>query len=101
MATKQSEKLGEQGRLALGRYGLRILGAAATSVAGEYFCAIQALESSVVDFTSGDASNRDPDGYPTGGDTTINNLAIPAGTIIYGYLTDITVDSGNVVAYLG
>lgn len=75
-----------------GQYGHRILSAAETSVAGEYFFAIIALQDAVVDYTS--SPNQG------GGDTTITNLTLNKGCSIYGRLTTITVDSGECVAYL-
>lgn len=76
--------------LSFGQYGLRIL--TSTSAAGEYFCALYALEGSQVDFTNNSINSE--------GDTTVSNLSIPSGGMIYGKFSDITVDSGTVVGYL-
>lgn len=75
-------------KLTFGSYGLRIL--TTTSVAGEEFGCIYATEASQIDFT-----NTTP--Y---GDTTITDLVLPAGGVIYGNISDVTVDSGKVIGYL-
>ena len=81
-----------ENRMAYGDYGLRVLTAAETSVSGEYFHCLHATEASVIDFTSS------PD--EGGGDGSASNLSIPAGFQVFGNLTDVTVDSGTVIAYL-
>ena len=83
---------GDENRLSFGDYGLRVLTAAETSVAGEFFCALHATEAAQIDFTSSPVG--------AGGDASASNLTIPAGFIIYGNLTTVTVDSGTVIAYL-
>ena len=75
---------------AFGHKGLRILGAGESSVGGEKFNSIQAVADAQVDFTSS----------ATAGDTTVTNLALEAGFIMYGNLTSITCDSGKIIAYL-
>jgi hypothetical protein len=77
-------------KLSFGDKGLRVIAASATSLAGENFCAIQALESSTI--------SCDID--TIGGDTSITSLALGAGSIIYGNFDDVSVASGNVVCYL-
>tara|TARA_R110000796_G_scaffold180823_1_gene297335 strand:- start:263 stop:535 length:273 start_codon:yes stop_codon:yes gene_type:complete len=77
-------------KISFGDKGLRVLAVGATSVAGENFCAIQAIESSTI---SCDIDTN-------GGDTSITSLSIGAGVIIYGNFDDISVASGKIVAYL-
>ena len=75
---------------AFGHKGLRILGAGESSAGSEKFLAIQVVADAQVDFTSSASA----------GDTTITNLVLEAGFIIYGNLTSITVDSGKIIAYM-
>ena len=77
-------------KLSFGDKGLRIVAASATSVAGENFCAIQAVETSTI--------SCDVD--TIGGDTSITSLALGAGVVIYGNFDDVAVASGKVVCYL-
>lgn len=77
-----------ENRLSFGDYGLRVL--TTTSTEGEYFGALYATEESQVDFTN----------ETDGGDTTITNLVLLAGQVVYGNITDVTVDSGKVIGYL-
>ena len=77
-------------KLSFGDKGLRIIAASATSLAGENFCAIQAIESSTI--------SCDID--TIGGDTSISSLALAAGVVIYGNFDDVAVASGKVVCYL-
>ena len=81
---------GEFQKLSFGDKGLRVIAASATSLAGENFCAIQALESSTI--------SCDIDSV--GGDASITSLALGAGSIIYGNFDDVSVASGKVVCYL-
>ena len=76
-------------KLSFGDKG-RIVAASATSVAGENFCAIQAIEASTI--------SCDVD--TIGGDTSITSLALGAGVVIYGNFDDVAVASGKVVCYL-
>ena len=75
---------------AFGHKGLRILGSGESSAGGEKFLAIQVTADAQIDFTSSAGA----------GDTTITNLTLEAGMVIYGNLTSITVDSGKVIAYM-
>ena len=59
------------------------------TTSGVVYYAIQAVEASQVDYTDAKSGN------------TYTNKSIPAGFIIYGELTDITVDSGTVIIYAG
>mgnify|MGYP007046306906 CR=1 FL=1 len=77
-------------KISFGDKGLRVLSIGATSVAGENFCAIQAIESSTI--------SCDID--TVGGDSSITSLALGAGSIIYGNFDDVSVASGKVVCYL-
>ena len=61
-------------KAAFGHKGLRILGSGESSVGGEKFLAIQVVADAQVDFTSSAGA----------GDTTITNLVLEAGFIIYG-----------------
>lgn len=74
---------------AFGHKGLRILGAGETSAGGEKFLAIQVVADAQIDFTSA-----------ASGDTTVSNLELEAGFIMYGNISSITVDSGKIIAYL-
>jgi hypothetical protein len=77
-------------KLSFGDKGLRIISTGGNSIAGESFCAIQALESSTI---SCDIDTN-------GGDTSITSLPIGTGAIIYGNFDDVSVVSGKVVCYL-
>ena len=77
-------------KLSFGDNGLRIIPASGTSIAGESFCAIQAVEASTI--------SCDID--TTGGDASITSLALSAGSIIYGNFDDVSVASGKVICYL-
>ena len=81
---------GEFQKLSFGDKGLRVISASATSLAGENFCAIQAIESSVI--------SCDID--TIGGDTSISSLSMSTGVVIYGNFDDVSVASGNVICYL-
>ena len=70
--------------------GLRIISASGTSVAGETFGIIQALDDSTI--------SCDIDS--TGGDTSITSLALTKGGIIFGNFDDVSVASGKVICYL-
>ena len=74
---------------AFGHKGLRILAAGETSAGGEKFLAIQVVADAQIDFTSA-----------ASGDTTVSNLELEAGFIMYGNISSITVDSGKIIAYL-
>jgi len=76
--------------LSFGGYGLRVLTAGETSVAGESFGALQVIADAVISATS-DAA---------GGDASITSLTLDAGTSIYGDFSAVTVTSGTVIAYI-
>lgn len=89
MAKKINVNAQSDGNLmSFGGLGLRVLNS--SSVAGEVFACVQALEDSVISFTSNLAE----------GDQTVSGLSLPKGMPIYGKITDITFTSGSVVAYL-
>ena len=77
-------------KLSFGDKGLRVLITGSTSLSGENFCAIQAIDSTVI------SCNIDI----IGGDTSITSLPIGAGTVIYGNFDSLNVVSGNIIAYL-
>lgn len=77
-------------QLSFGDYGFRILSSGETSNVGEYFGAIQVLTDSFIGFTN-DVAN---------GDTTIANLELMAGQVVYGNFTSVAVTSGKVIAYI-
>lgn len=77
-------------KVSFGDFGFRILSEAETSVSGEHFSAISPLEDATVDFTSN----------TSGGDSSATDLELLTGMVIYGDFTDITVDSGKIIAYL-
>lgn len=66
----------------------RVSGDGATT-AGVVYVAIQATEESVITYTDAKSGN------------TYSSKTIPAGFIIYGELTSITVTSGTVIIYAG
>ncbi len=90
MATKQLYSANLFHRMSFGDFGFRHLGPGETSLSGERFCLIQALDNTNVDFT-----NNTP-----GGDTTITGLTMKDFHEILGDITDLTVNQGNVIAYL-
>ena len=77
-------------KLSFGDKGLRVLSAGNTSVVGENFCAIQAIESSVI------SCDIDTDG----GDALISSLSVGAGAIIYGNFSNINVSVGKIISYI-
>tara|TARA_Y100000114_G_scaffold148587_1_gene161834 strand:+ start:1540 stop:1812 length:273 start_codon:yes stop_codon:yes gene_type:complete len=77
-------------KLSFGDKGLRIVPASGTSNAGENFCAIQAIETSVITCDIDTAA----------GDASITSLTLPAGVIIYGNFDDVNCASGKVICYL-
>lgn len=76
--------------LAFGDFGMRILSSGETSIEGEFFGALQVVSDCSISFTNN----------TTGGDTSITNLALSAGQIIYGNITNVTVASGKLIAYI-
>jgi len=90
MATKQLYSANLFHRMSFGDFGFRHLGPGETSVSGERFCLIEALNNTNVDFTNN----------TTGGDTTLTGLVLKDFHSVRGDITDITVNSGYVIAYL-
>lgn len=76
--------------LSFGDYGFRILSSGETSIEGEHFGAVILLNDSTIGFTN-DVS---------GGDTSISNLQLAAGQTIYGNITNLSITSGKVIAYI-
>lgn len=91
MENNQLSTADTKSRMLNGDYGIRLL--TGTSVSGEYFGAISAVEDSRVSFTIDKSQGS------RSGDDTIVNLDIPAGFTIFTAMTDITV-VGKVIAYL-
>lgn len=83
---------GNENLASFGQFGLRVL--TGSSVADETFVAIQAVEDSVV--------SSDLNAYNSYiGDTSITDLALAKGMVIYGQFENIVVSSGKVIAYKG
>lgn len=76
--------------LSFGDFGLRVLSSGETSISQEFFGAIQVVADCSISF----------DNSTLTGDTEITNLALSAGQIIYGNITDVIVASGKIIAYL-
>ena len=77
-------------RATLGLFGQRLL--TGSSVSGENFVAFSVLTDCSISYTNVD---------PLGGDLSQSALSLTAGTTIYGYMTDLVIASGSVMAYLG
>ncbi len=77
-------------KLSFGDNGLRIISASESSITGENFCAISALEVSTI--------SCDID--TIGGDTSISSLSLAPGQIIVGNFDDVSVASGKIICYL-
>jgi hypothetical protein len=86
MAYETIVKEGNFYQSATGDYGFRLLEAGESSVAGESFRSIQALEGAVVTTTTqvGDA---------------LTGAGLGEGTIIYGKFDSVSCISGKVLAY--
>lgn len=71
-----------------GDYGFRLLETGESSVAGESFRAIQALEGSSITTTTqvGDA---------------LTNVSLAEGSVVYGRFDSVSCISGKVIAYKG
>lgn len=76
----------------VGSYGANYIGdtQAHTPETGYVFCALQVLADAVISAYS-----------PAFDGNTFTGVTIPAGTIIYGRFTTITLTSGKVLAYKG
>ena len=79
-------------RFSSGFYGMREISAASTVAATVSFSALQALEETTVTFTSNGESEDNQ--------TTFTSLVIPAGSIIFGDFTGVTVAVGKALGYL-
>ena len=90
MATKQLYSANLFHRMSFGDFGFRHLGPGETSVSGERFCLIEALDNVNVDFRNN----------TTGGDTTLTGLVLKDFHSVRGDITDLTVNQGHVIAYL-
>jgi hypothetical protein len=75
-----------------GQFGLRAL--TGSSVTGETFVVIMAIEDSVVS-----TAINEYDGNL--GDSSLTSLSLSKGMAIYGRFQNIVVASGKVIAYLG
>ena len=76
--------------MAFGDFGMRIISSGETSIEGEFFGAIQVVADCSISFSNN----------TEGGDSSITNLALSAGQIIYGNITSVVVASGKLIAYL-
>ena len=79
-------------RFSSGFYGMREISSASTVAATVSFSALQALEETTVTFTSNGESEDNQ--------TTFTSLVIPAGSIIFGDFTGVTVATGKALGYL-
>ena len=77
-------------KLSFGDKGLRIIDNGSTSLVGENFCAIQAVEFTTL---SADCNSDN-------GDTSITSLSIGSGATIYGNFDNVSITTGKVIAYL-
>lgn len=68
--------------------GFRFINSGETHTPTEVYHTIQVLAEATVDLTNA-----------AGGDN-LSSVALPAGTVLYGAFTDISVTSGTVVAYI-
>lgn len=92
MATKQLYSANHFHRLSFGNFGFRLLDENGTTstIGGEDFCTIHCLKNAVVSLTSNIST----------GDSSITNLDLKEGHIIYGDFTSISITSGTVICYL-
>lgn len=74
-------------RQALGQKGLRVLGAAGTGQAGEFYRAITVTDDAVLNLTAESGDN-------------LVAVAIAAGITVYGLFSAVTVVSGKALAYI-
>ena len=81
------QKIEKDTSFSLGQYGAQYMHEAETTVGS--FGAIQALENSVVNLSSSNWSCED----------STEDIPIPAGLTIFGNFSDITVNSGKILAY--
>ena len=79
-------------RFSSGFYGMKEIDATNTVGATISFSALQALEEATVTFTSNGESEDNQ--------TTFTSLIIPAGSIIFGDFTGVTVATGKALGYL-
>lgn len=92
MATKQLYSANHYHRLSFGDYGFRMLDENDTTSTpdGEDFCTIHCLKDAVISFTSNISA----------GDSSISDLDLKEGHILYGDFTDISITGGIVMCYL-
>jgi len=90
--TKQLYSANHYHRLSFGDFGFRLLDEDNTTStpSGEHFCTIHVLKDAVISLTS----NLHV------GDSSITDLDLKEGHIIYGDFTDISIDNGIVICYL-
>lgn len=72
-----------------GQFGLRLIQVGQVLPAGEKYRVIQALEATVISFDN-----------EAGGDPSVAALAIPAGFVLYGLFSNVSLTSGSVIAYI-
>ena len=88
MAYENISKEGNFYQSVTGDYGFRVLSTGESSVAGDSFRAIQALEGSSVTTTT------------TVGDA-LSAVTLAEGSIVYGRFDSVTCNTGKVIAYKG
>lgn len=79
-------------RSSFGFFGIKEVDATNTVAATIGFNSLQALEDTTVSFTS--------NGQSTNNQTTFTDIEIPAGSIIFGNFTAVSVTSGKLIGYL-
>ena len=92
MATKQLYSANHYHRLSFGDYGFRLLDEDNTTstAVGENFCTVHVLKDAVISLSS----NLDA------GDSSITDLDLKEGHILYGDFTSISITGGIVMCYL-
>lgn len=92
MATKQLYSANHYHRLSFGDYGFRLLDEDNTTstAVGENFCTVHVLKDAVISLSS----NLDV------GDSSITDLDLKEGHILYGDFTSISITGGIVMCYL-
>lgn len=79
-------------RLSFGDYGFRMLDEDDTTSTpqGETFCTLHCLKDAVISFTS----------QAHGGDSSVTDLDLKEGHILYGDFTSVSITGGIVMCYL-
>lgn len=92
MATKQLYSANHYHRLSFGDFGFRLLDEDGTTstITGESFCTIHVLKDAVISFSSNISA----------GDSSITDLDLKEGHILYGDFSSISITGGIVICYL-